>query len=95
MAHKMVRLKSTTAVPPGGTFRPLHPLRGGPGLTPPPNIGKRSLAAFGNKFADYAQRGIVTCLFGMTVWGMYAMYDVHTHIMAKAQGESTATVAFE
>lgn len=87
-ALKQVRWKSTTAVPPTGTFRPLHPLRGGAGIQHTPPMGKRSLSAFGNKFADYTQRGIVTCLFGLTIWGMYAMYDVHQHIMAKAQGIS-------
>lgn len=38
------------------------------------------------KAADYSQRGIVTVLVGVTVWGIYAIWDVHTQIMAKAQG---------
>lgn len=90
-----IRFKGT-APPPGATFRPLHPLRGGPGLRPQEqrDPGKRSLYAIANKFADYSQRGIVTVLFGITVFGIYAMWDVHTHIMAKSEGESYIGNAF-
>lgn len=84
-----IRFKGT-APPPGATFRPLHPLRGGPGIRPQEqrDPGKRSVYGIANKLADYSQRGIVTVLFGMTIFGMYAMWDVHTHIMAKGQGKS-------
>ncbi|KAG9045030.1 hypothetical protein FS837_007164, partial [Tulasnella sp. UAMH 9824] len=65
-----IRFKGT-APPPGATFRPLHPLRGGPGIRPQEqrDPGKRSVYGIANKLADYSQRGIVTVLFGMTVWG--------------------------
>ncbi|KAG8995232.1 hypothetical protein FRB90_000225 [Tulasnella sp. 427] len=89
-----VRFKGTAPLP-GGTFRPLHPLRGGPGLRPQEqkDPGKKSVYGIANKLADYSQRGIVTVLFGMTVWGIYAMWDVHTHIMAKSEGMKTSCLS--
>jgi len=45
------------------------------------------VSALLKKAADYGQRGIVTGLAALSIWGMYAIWDVHTQIMAKAQEE--------
>ncbi|KAG9027864.1 hypothetical protein FRB95_007097 [Tulasnella sp. JGI-2019a] len=83
------RSKSTSAPLPTGTFRPIHhPLRGGKGLSTPPVSspeGSRSASALLTKAGNYAQRGLVTFMVGISVWGIYAIWDVHTQIMAKAQ----------
>jgi len=88
---RLIRLKSTTAAS-GGTFRPLHhPLRGGKGgvqsHTGGAEEGSRSVAALANRLGNYGQRALVTGLAGLTVWGIYAIWDVHTQIMARAQAE--------
>ncbi|KAG8924969.1 hypothetical protein FRC02_010069 [Tulasnella sp. 418] len=46
--------------------------------TRPPLQPMRSLA-------DLAQRGVVTALFGLSVYGLYVAYDVHTLILKRGQ----------
>jgi len=36
--------------------------------------------------ADLLQRGIVTSLFGLTIYGVYVGWDVHTTILRRGQG---------
>ncbi|KAG8962350.1 hypothetical protein FRC03_004327 [Tulasnella sp. 419] len=51
--------------------------------TRPPLQPMRSLA-------DLAQRGVVTALFGLSVYGLYVAYDVHTLILKRGQARREA-----